>query len=168
MSCGINLTVPDYADATQAVADLDLAYTATSTSNQPGGATLPGDIGGYTIYPGVYTSGGTLLIGAGNGIVTLDGNGVTNPVFIFQIASSLTTLAGSVGVPGSQIVLKGTATAANVYWNTGSTTLGTYSIFQGNILSSAAIVIDTGATLTGRALCSTAGLTLDTDTITMP
>ena len=165
MSCGAVLTVADTSDATQAITDLEAAYSACSTTTQPSGFTLTGDLGGYTIYPGLYTCGAALAI---SGSVTLDGTGVTNPIFVFQIGAALTTASAATGtVTASQVVLVNVP-AANVYWSVGSATLGTYSVFQGNILSSAAIVVDTGATLTGRALCSAAGLTLDTDTVTAP
>jgi hypothetical protein len=58
------------------------------------------------------------------------------------------------------------AKAAKVFWQVGSSaTLGTYSSFKGNIMALASITVTTGVTVTGRALASTAAVTLDTDTI---
>jgi hypothetical protein len=168
MVCGsVNTTIDD-ADATQALTDLENAYSNLSTTAQPGGYTLPGDIGGYTIDPGLYTSGSSLGI---TGVVTLNANGITNPVFVFQIASALTTASAGTGtITASQVVLGSGVSAANVYWYVGAaTTLGTYSVFQGNILSYAEIHVETGATMTGRALCENAVVALDTDsTVTRP
>ncbi len=70
---------------------------------------------------------------------------------------------------GRQVILTNGAKASNVYWQVGSSaTLGTYSVFKGNILAYASITITTGATLDGRALAQTGAVTLDTNTITVP
>ena len=133
------------APASIAQAALTLAYNdALSRLNPvPVPMVAVGDIGGQTLTPGLYYSGSTVGI---TGAVTLDGNGVVNPVFIFQIASGLTTASSS------QVVLKGTATAANVYWQVGSSaTLGTSSIFAGTLLAYTSITLNTGATIEGRA-----------------
>jgi uncharacterized repeat protein (TIGR01451 family) len=92
------------------------------------------------------------------GVVTLDGGGNPNSVFIFQIASALTTASGS------QVVLIGGANAANIFWQVGSSaTLGTNSIFNGTILAQASVTIATGAALDGRALARTGAVTLDSN-----
>jgi len=70
---------------------------------------------------------------------------------------------------GTSIVLAGNAQRNNIYWSVGtSATLGTNSIFYGNILADQSITLTTGATLTGRALTRTASVTLDTNIITKP
>jgi hypothetical protein len=70
---------------------------------------------------------------------------------------------------GTSIVLAGGAQAKNIYWSVGtSATLGTNSIFYGNILADQAITLTTGATLYGRALTRIAAVTLDSSTITKP
>ena len=59
----------------------------------------------------------------------------------------------------------GNAQAINVYWQVaGRTTLGTTSVFNGNILGKTAIVMMSGAKLNGRALAQ-AAVTLDANTI---
>jgi hypothetical protein len=101
------------------------------------------------------------MLSSGN--VTLDAQGDSNAVFLFQMGSTLTT--GS----GTQVVLSGGAKAANIYWQVGSSaTLGTNSIFKGNILAQESITLTTGATLKGRALTQTAAVTLDDSVITVP
>jgi hypothetical protein len=165
-------TTIDNTDEPQAVTDLTAAIVLASALT--GGTTLPADIGGYTIYPGLYTAttstSNALAISANGGIVTLNANNISNPVFIFQIPAALTTSAGSVNNPSSQIVLGNGVTPDDVYWIVGAaTTLGTYSVFQGNILSYAAITVGSGATVNGRALCQTAVDAIGTySTITMP
>lgn len=126
---------------------------------------LPGQLGGLTLAPGLYTNSSTSGIsGTGaNGILTLDAQGDANAVWIFQIGSTFTT------DPATSIVLAGGAKAANIFWIVGtSATLGTTSVFYGNILADQSITLNTGAVLNGRALTRIAAVTLDASTITKP
>jgi len=126
---------------------------------------LPGQLGGLTLAPGLYSnSSSSGISGTGaNGILTLDAQGNANAVWIFQIGSTLTTDSGT------SIVLAGGAQAKNIFWIVGtSATLGTTSIFYGNILADQAITLKTGAVLNGRALTRIAAVTLDDSNITIP
>ena len=147
-------------DATAAIAKTDLA-TAINTANA---LTLPiliaGDLGGRTLVPGLYKSTSSLAV---TGALTLDAQGDPNAVWVFQIASTLTTLTGS------QIILTGGAQASNIFWVVGSSaTLGTTSVFKGTIMAYASITITTGATVDGRALAEVGAVTLDSNIITKP
>src|SRR5207249_2861185 len=65
-----------------------------------------------------------------------------------------------------QVILSGGARAANVFWQVGSSaTLGTGSVFKGNILALASITVTTGAAVEGRLLARTAAVTLDSNVI---
>src|SRR5580765_5205322 len=76
------------------------------------------------------------------------------------MASTLTTTVGR------QVILSGGARAANVFWQVGSSaTLGTGSVFKGNILAMASITVTTGAITEGRLLARTAAVTLDSNVI---
>ena len=126
---------------------------------------LPGQLGGLSLAPGLYVNSTTSGIsGTGaNGILTLDAGGDSNAVWIFKMGSTFITDAGT------QIVLAGGAKASNIFWSVGtSATLGTNSIFYGNILADQSITLTTGATLYGRALTRVAAVTLDASTITKP
>jgi Ice-binding-like/Bacterial Ig-like domain len=148
-------------DPTAAQAQLDLTVAYNYAEGLLGGAVLPGDLSGLTFTPGLYKNSSTVMLSAGN--VTLDAQGDANAVFIFQIASTLTTLGST------QVVLAGGAQAKNVFWQVGSSaTLGTNSIFKGTILALQAITLDTGASLQGRALARNAAVTFDTNTVTAP
>lgn len=149
--------------AAQAKNDLLTAYN--DGAGRLGAAVLPGNLGGLTFTPGLYkNSTSTMISGTGaNGILTLDAQGDPNAVFIFQMGSTLTTDSST------QVVLSGGAKAANVYWQVGSSaTLGTTSIFKGNILADQSITLTTGATLEGRALTRVGAVALDSNTITTP
>jgi hypothetical protein len=151
--------IVDTADAVAAHAQADLTTAYTDAATEPVTATIPTELGGTTVTPGVYNSAaGTFGI---TGTVTLDAQGNPNAVFIFQAASTLITASAS------NVVLINGAQASNVFWVVGSSaTLGTYSTFNGNIMALASITVTTGVTIQGRALARTAAVTLDTDTIT--
>ncbi|HLW10190.1 MAG TPA: Ig-like domain-containing protein [Fermentimonas sp.] len=126
---------------------------------------LPGQLGGLTLAPGLYVNASTSGIsGTGaNGILTLDAGGNPNAVWIFKMGSTLITDAGT------SIVLAGGAQAKNIYWSVGtSATLGTNSVFYGNILADQSITLTNGVELIGRALTRVASVTLDTNIVTKP
>ncbi len=98
-------------DPTAAQAQVDLTTAYICTAGLPGGAVLPGNMSGLTFTPGLYKTSSTVMLSAGN--VTLDAQGDVNAVFIFQVASTLTTIGST------QVVLAGGAQARNVFWQTG-------------------------------------------------
>jgi len=118
-------------------------------------------LAGLTLYPGLYTSATTVMLSNGN--VTLDAQGNSNAVFIFQVGSALTTIGGT------QVILAGGAQAKNVFWQVGSSaTLGTTSVFQGTIMALTSITLDDGAVLNGRALAINGAVTLDNNAVSAP
>jgi hypothetical protein len=145
-------------DPTSAAAEADLS----TAFNDAGGRTVApiavaGNIGGQTLVPGLYKSTSSLAVSSG--VLTLNGPGV----YIFQVATALTTTSGT------QVVLTGGATAANVFWQVGSSaTLGTSSTFAGTIMAYASISLATGAVLDGRALAETGAVTLEGNAVASP
>src|ERR1051325_9111044 len=97
--------------AAQAQADLLKAYDA-AVGRTVGALNVAGNLGELTLTPGLYKSTSSLEISSGD--LTLDARGDTNAVFIFQMASTLTTTSGR------KIILAGGARAANLYWQVGS------------------------------------------------
>jgi hypothetical protein len=150
--------------ANPAAAAAKLALTAAY--NDAAGRTLnaislPGDLSGLTLAPGLYTNSSSVMLSAGK--VYLDAQGDPNATWIFQMGSTLTTIAGT------EIVLAGGAKAANVYWQVGSSaTLGTNSIFKGNILAAISISANTGAVVEGRLLTQIGAVSLLSNVITVP
>lgn len=128
---------------------------------QSGWPPLAGNLGGLTLPPGLYKSTSSLSISSGD--LTLDAQGDPNAVFILQMASTLTTTSGRA------VILSGGAKASNVFWQVGSSaTLGTTSAFVGTIMADQSITLDTGATLSGRALARIGAVTLAANTVVRP
>ena len=151
-------SVPTPANLTTAVLDMHNAYTDAAGRTIPTSTELgAGNIGGMTLAPGLYKWSTGVTIPTD---VTLSGG--ANDVWIFQIAQNLTTSSAT------HVILSGGAQASNIFWQVaGQTTLGTNSVFNGNILDQTAIVLNTGATLNGRALAQTA-VTLDSNHVNVP
>ena len=147
-------------DAVTQVAKTDLAAAYVAALGQAPDTTYAGaqDLVGLTLASGVYRSDVSLEL---SGVLTLDALGNPNAVWVFQMASTLTTGTSSV------VNLINGAQASNVFWQVGSSaTLGTNSDFSGTILALTSITLTTGATVDGRMLASNGAVTLDGNTIT--
>ena len=148
----------------QAKQDLTDAYLFAEGATSPAPATVAGDQGGTTLAPGTYKSTSTLLIQSGD--LTLDAQGDANAVWIFQIASDFTTVGGA----GGNVILSGSAQAANVFWQVGSSaTIGDGTSFAGNVLALTSITMNSGATAEGRMLARNGSVVLtNTNIINKP
>jgi hypothetical protein len=145
--------------ALQAQSDVTIAYDALAAQACTGDVTGQ-DLGGQTLTQGVYCStSATQLTGA----LTLDAQGNAAAVFIFKMASTLTTASAS-----SVSVING-GTGCNVFWQVGSSaTIGTTTQFAGNILALTSIALQTGATIVpGRALARNGEVTMDNNNVTI-
>jgi len=114
------------------------------------------DLGSYDaanpLGPGVYFFSSSALL---TGNLTLKGNGDANDEWIFQIASTLTTATDS-----SVSVIN--ATPCDVFWQVGSSaTLGTNTVFAGNIMALTDIDLK-GGILNGRALARNGAVRIST------
>jgi hypothetical protein len=153
----------DYADPTPtkmltAIGDKDIAYADAAGRAVDYNELYAGDITGQTLTPGCYKWTSVVLVSAGG--VTI--HGAPDDVWIFQTSQGLTVSSGAI------VTLSGGAKASNIFWQVaGQVTLGTTSQFKGIILCDTQVVIQTGATLDGRALAKTA-VTLDANNITVP
>lgn len=153
------------AAANRADADvLDAHHDATGAAPV---TEMAGDLGGQTLYPGIYHFGVAATL---HGTLTLDGQGKTNPLFVFQIGTTLTTGTGA------RVVLTGGAAGCAVFWAVGSSaTIGTATSLQGDLMALVSITMNTGASIGvgggrngGRAFAQNGAITLDTNTVIPP
>lgn len=116
------------------------------------------NLGGLTLTPGVYLFASSAQL---TGMLTLDAQNDPNARFVFQIGSTLTTASAS-----SVNVINGTA-GTGLYWDVGSSaTLGTSTLFAGNILADQSVTLTTTARiLCGRAIALNGAVTMDTNAI---
>lgn len=120
---------------------------------------VPTDLAGMTLAPGVYCFASSA---ANTGLLQLDAMGNANAVWVFQIASTLIT-----GSASTVSIING-GQACNVFWQVGSSaTLGTTTTFVGNILALTSITLQTGASLSGRALAQTGTVTLASNAVSV-
>ncbi|WP_171060336.1 ice-binding family protein [Streptomyces montanus] len=143
--------------AAQAQKDLESAYDDAAV--QAPDTAMAGDIGGNTLTPGVYRAAGPLSY---TGTLTLDAEGDPNAVWVFQLPSTLTTGTNS------YLELRNGAQASNVFWQVGGTaTLGADSFFQGTIMASDSISLESGSWIHGGALSRDGNVTLENSVITL-
>jgi Ice-binding-like len=142
--------------AIQAHADATAAYSQlaglTSTHDLTGQ-----NLGGLTLTPGVYFFSSSAQL---TGTLTLNGLGLLDPLFVFQIGSTLTTASFSA------VDLINGADACDTFFQVGSSaTLGTSTQFAGTIIALASDTFTTGASLDGRVFALTGAVTLDSNRI---
>jgi hypothetical protein len=142
--------------AGQAQTSLTTAYN-DAAGRTPAVVLASAELAGQTLTPGVYQSPTLGLTGT----LTLNAQGNPNAVFIFQAGSTLTTAVGS------SVKLINGAQPCNVFWKIGSSaSLGTSSVFVGNILALTSISVNDSVTIAGRTLARNGAVTLINDTIT--
>jgi len=160
---GANKTLVD-----NAILDMGTAYADAAGRSLPDATELgDGNISGLTITPGLYKWSTFVNV---NTDVTLDAQGDTHAVWIFQISGDLTVAAGATVPAGIKVLLAGGAKAANIFWQVGGltgATLNTYSTFNGNVLSAKQAIAKTGAVVNGR-LFADSQVTLEQNPVTQP
>jgi hypothetical protein len=141
--------------AKNAKADLEDAYENIATRTN---ATIYPNT--TIVTPGLYT---TTSLEVPPGGLILDAQGDPSSVFIFQIDGDLLV------PPNSAVILTGGARAANVFWQVGQLAhIGTNSAMKGTIMALFRIIMDSRATLDGRALALGGDVTLDRNVISLP
>jgi Ice-binding-like/Secretion system C-terminal sorting domain len=153
------------ADSVAGQAQLDLITAYNDAAGRTADTTIGLELGGTTLGRGVYVSAaGTFAI-----TDTLTLSGTATDIFIFKMATTLTT--GS----ASSVVLTGGALASNVFWQVGSSAT-INGLFKGNILALTAITQNSGASTSTRALArnsfvtvsGVSGLSRDLQTLITP
>lgn len=142
-------------------AQADIGTAMGEASAQPCDTNLSGlDLGGMTLPPAVYCFDSSAQL---TGVLRLDAQGSPTAAWLFQVTSALTTASDAAVV----LVNGGTQCVNNVNWLIGSSaTVGSASIFLGNILANTSITFATGANGTGSLYAHTGAVTLDTSHIT--
>lgn len=146
-------------DAVAKTAQADLTTAYNTAAGLAPSLTLTGqDLGGMTLTPGVYFFASSAQL---TGTLTLNDLGNPNALFVFQIGSTLTTASNSA------VVFTSSLTDKNVYWQVGSSaTLGTTTVFTGNILALTSITLNNGASIgCGGALAINGAVTLNNNVI---
>ena len=170
-ACPNEGTANTMAIATQAASEARTAYI--TLQGLPSTGTLAAELGGTTIYPGVYKNASS--VGITTGPLTLDAQGNPNATWVFQIGSSLT-----VGTPTGpeSVILIGGAQPGNVYWAVGGlpgavinyggggTMVGTIISQPGITVSSPGVAAVT--TINGRVIALNASTTLVNTVINVP
>ena len=137
----------------QCMADLLTAYSQLNTAI-PTYFIAPLLGNGDTLVAGVYFIAAATSL---NLELTLNAQGDPNAVFIFQIQGPLSTNASS------KINLINGAMACNVFWKVeGLVSMASGTSMKGTIIANnAAIIMNTGDTLEGRALSTAGAITID-------
>ncbi|HVQ36951.1 MAG TPA: ice-binding family protein [Pyrinomonadaceae bacterium] len=126
-------------------------------ANNLTGKILGQSAGAITLSPGVYCFDTSAQL---NAILTLNDGGDPNAIFIFQIGTTLTTASSS------QVLMSGGGRGKNVYWQVGtSATIGTSTIFRGNIIANTSITFTTSASTTGRVFALNGAATIDSTAV---
>jgi type VI secretion system secreted protein VgrG len=149
------------ADAVALQAQNDLTTAYNFAAGEVCNSNLTGqDLGGLTLTPGVYCFSSSAQL---TGILTLNALGNPNSIFLFQIASALTTASNAA------VSFTNGGQGDAVFWQVGSSaTLGTTTAFAGNILALTSITLNTGANIQcGRASARNGTVTLDTNTVSI-
>jgi type VI secretion system secreted protein VgrG len=108
--------------------------------------------------PGVYKFDAAAQL---TGALILDFGATPDQPFVFQIGTALTTASAS-----TVTVLNGASTS-EVYWQVGtSATLGTSTVFAGNLLADQSITLNSTAKIVcGRGIALNALVTMDGNTV---
>lgn len=149
----------DAATLLQVANDVDAAIAqVTALPDSP--VALRATLGGLTITPGVYDMPSAVSL---SGDVTLDGQGLTNPLFVFKVGGAFTTTS-----PYRVVLING-ATLDNVYWRMGGAVslAGGPSVFRGIIMvtPAGAISLADGATMLGKMLTQAGAINLDNNRV---
>ncbi len=155
------LTASEPISTAQGVIDLLAAYNELidiPITNTTHGAVFGN---GETLPPGVYYLAGAISLA---GILTLDGGGDTNSVFIIRTGGALAAGAGAT------VILTNGARANNIFWvSEGAPSLAANTIMKGNIIANnAAASAAAGSNLEGRMFTTTGAIAVGPFTAYIP
>jgi len=149
-------------DGSSAAAQASLLVAYNQLNSATPTATIAPLLGsGQSLNAGIYSVTAPASL---NGILTLNGQGNPNAVFIFKIGGSFSSGAAA------QVVLTNGAVACNVFWKIeGLVDLATNTKIKGNVIANnAAIILNVGTEIEGRALSTTGAVTIHGGTVRIP
>jgi ice-binding like protein/Big-like domain-containing protein len=173
VACPSEGTATTASIANQAAMDALAAYNNISPASRPGGIDPgAGQLGGLTLAPGIYKAAAGPFMITGSDL-TLDAQGDSTAIWIFQAATSLTV--GGPAAPRNILLVNG-AQSKNVFWYVGSSATinaaggGT---MVGTIIAAAGVSFSTAGnvqvvTLEGRALSLGAAVTMVNTVVNVP
>jgi len=144
----------------QGVLDLDLIYQdlmAMSATNTHGVGFGSGEI----LFPGVYDVAGATAI---SGLLTLDGGGNPNSVFIIRCTGAVSTAAST------SIILINGASANNIFWvSAAALSTGADTILKGSLVSNTgAISFGANTSIEGRMFTKTGAISIAAGCVVSP
>ena len=150
------------ANAVTAQCSIDLLSAYTQLNNTPFTNTnhTPVFGGGENLFGGVYGIGGAASVA---GVLTLDAQGDSNTVFIFNIGGALTTGAST------SVILANGALASRVFWIAeGAISMAAQTAMKGTLIShNAAVSMGAGCTLQGRLFSTTGAVSAYNDSVSL-
>jgi len=150
------------ANAASLLAAADVCATYADLSSRICGNVIGVTMGnGQILAPGVYCSGAASTI---SGMLTLNGGGDPNAIFIIQVNGALATNALS------DVQVTNSASVNNVFWQVnGAFTLADNSTFRGTVITSAgAITLLGNSSLLGRGLACNGAINVEANIVTKP
>jgi len=146
-------------EAYSAMADLEKMYENISLKETADMATLPADLLGITLTPGLYISNDINL----KGELTIDAKGDENAVFIIKVSRNV-ILGDNV-----KMILKNNANANNIFWSVGGIFItGTSAEIKGNLVVLNSISIGENSSVEGRLLSLGGNIEINQSTISLP
>ncbi len=149
-------------DGNSAAANASLLIAYNQLNATTATASLAALLGsGQTLTTGIYNIPESAAL---NGALILDAQGNSDAIFIFKIGGAFSSAAAS------QVVLSNGALACNVFWKVeGLVDLATNTIMKGNVIANnAAIILNVGTEIEGRALSTTGAVTIHGGTVRIP
>ena len=168
-SGSLNLTGTNhFADSVTQAAQVDLQTAFTTANAQVTTGTIPLELGGQTLGPGVYKASGIEPYYTMNGTLTFDAGGNSNAIFVIR-GTRLTTTHDV-----AKVNLINGAQSCNIYWSfitlatEASVNLGAGSTFRGSVLIDRSITVNPDVVITGRLLSTSGTVSTNNDYIYVP
>ncbi len=148
------------ADTTSTAAQGDIGTAYAAAASQACDTDLSGqDLGGQTLPPAVYCFASSAQL---TGVLRLDAQGSPTAKWLFKVTSALTTASDAAVI----LINGGTQCINQVNWQVGSSaTVGSGTIFLGNILANTSITLATGSNSTGSLYAHTGAVTMDSNRV---